>query len=211
MSSYLTLSRLPQVVFYDYDYAALVNDVLSGVLDAGFMMSGWFEANFAEGMESFLFLDLVDDPTFDGEPYPFLTSTQVIPGFGFMARKEIPWELQSSVQAALTRLNRTHPAARQAGISTFYPAPSYTFIRLHHEDVGLLVRHNITDTYSCLGKWGALEEVLQCPANYIRDLTGCAGRGLSCPQGRYCICSLCVPNQTIKIYLVGNISGSSER
>jgi hypothetical protein len=199
-----------QVVFYDNDYLRLTQDVASGNLDVGFMMTGWFEQNYAESMGMFRFLG-VKNVEFDAESYPFLTSTNIVPGFGLMARPGIPWTIRVRILSALLQLNSTHPAAVSAGISSFYPAPSYKSLRLAYQDVGLLVRQNMSGDYNCLGKWGELIAVLQCPAKHVKNKETCASRNISCPEGLYCICELCTLHQDVMMYLFEKVSNSSFR
>ena len=45
-----------------------------------------------------------------------------------------PW--QARVAAALFALTPSHPAAVAAGIATFYPAPTYSALRLMYQDLG---------------------------------------------------------------------------
>ena len=73
----------------------MVDDVESGAIDAGFVLSGWFEQAGQDRMGNFHFLGVVENPTFDGQPYPFLTSTPIVPGFALAARPDLPDLLQA--------------------------------------------------------------------------------------------------------------------
>jgi hypothetical protein len=188
----------------------LAEDVKNGLLDVGFMMTGWFEQNAAESMADFRFLG-VKNVEFDAEVYPFVTSTNIIPGFGLMARPGIPWTLRTKVLEALLLLNRTHPAAVSAGIASFYPSPSYMPLRLSDEDNGLLVRRGLSDRYDCLGKWDELHTVLQCPAKYVKNARTCASLNAACPDGLYCICELCVLVQDVEIFMIEADANSTSR
>ena len=88
--------RRRQIVFYDYDYPQLVRDVDAGRLDAGFMMTGWLEQNLPGLVPAFRFLEALPAAALGGEPYPFLTSTPLVPGFGLMARPDLPFAIQAS-------------------------------------------------------------------------------------------------------------------
>ena len=106
----------------------MIQDVLSGAIDAGFLPSGFLEQNLPAAIPSLLLLNLVAASS-EGAPYPYLTSTPVLPSFGFSAGPAVPRLLRQQVASALMRLNHTQAALAGTGISTFTAPSSYDGVR----------------------------------------------------------------------------------
>ena len=69
-----------------------------GEVDVGFMLSGWLEANFPNKIPEFRLL-APKSLAYQREPYPFLTSTQLVPAYGLSSSPDNPWMLQQQVRA----------------------------------------------------------------------------------------------------------------
>ena len=125
-----TAARRPQVVFYAGDYVRQMEDVLRGGLDAAVVTSGFLEEFFPELVRAGVFrYHLLARPAFQGQPYPFLTSTDVVPGYALAAAEHVPPDLRERVYRALSGLNATHPLSVAAGIAGFVAPASYELPR----------------------------------------------------------------------------------
>ena len=173
-----------------------MNDVLNGAIDFAFTQSSWFEANHPDKMPLFRFHDTAP-AAYQGEDYPFLTTTDLVPTFGVAAAPGVPRALRTQVFDALSRLNASHPAARAAGIATFTLPASYEKCRVLAERLGILYR-TPDGGKACLDQFADLPRLITCPPGWTEDdpagmLAGCARAGLPCPAGLRCLCGPCRP------------------
>ncbi len=188
----------PQIIFYQQDYGRQLRDVLDGTVDAGFIQSGWIEANHPEAIPLLLFHNL-SRAQYQSEDYPFALSTELIPTYGFSAAPAIPWALREAIAQALMRLTGSHPAAAAAGVSKFTVPGDYAAVVRVVEHVGVLYR-DAAAAARCHDSWGSLDALVTCPPGYARDRRAplgrsCAGPGHPCPPGLVCICRPCVPKE----------------
>ncbi len=101
----------------------MLQDLVNGNIDAAFIQSGWIEGNYPEVLPSLRFLD-VTNRTYQGERHPFPVTTTLVPHYGLAASPSVSWLLREQVSDALSHLNKSHPAARAAGIAKFVlPGP----------------------------------------------------------------------------------------
>ena len=87
------------MVFYGTDLSRLAEDVNKGIVDYGFLPSGWLELN----RPDLLPLLRVHGPAseaavYEAEPYPFLTTTRLVPTYGLAAAPSVPWQLREQVR-----------------------------------------------------------------------------------------------------------------
>ena len=188
----------PQIVFYQQDYGRQLRDILNGTVDAGFIQSGWIEANHPEAIPHLLFHNL-SRAQYQSEAYPFALSTDLIPTYGLSAAPAIPWALRETIAQALMRLNRSHPAAASAGVSKFTVPGDYGMVGKIVEHVGILYRDARANA-RCYDSWGNLDDLVTCAPGYVRDRLApldqsCAAPGLPCPQDLTCVCRPCVPKK----------------
>ena len=78
------------------------------------------------------------EASYQGEAYPFVTSTDIIPSYGLAAAPSVPVHLQGAVTAALARLNLTDPSIAAIGVSQFTSPASYDVPRQQTIALGLL-------------------------------------------------------------------------
>ncbi len=194
-----------QVRFYQGDLIRMMNDVLHGELDVGFLPSGWLEANYPQNIPLFKIHAVKDPrPVYQGEPFPFPTGTELVPEAGLAAAPHIPWELQKRVAFALTALNASaHPFMRAAGIATFTLAASYSEARELAQEVNIL--HQRDGATVCATMFDQPSEVIQCSEGYVLDSDeaveiGCSRLGVACPQGLACVCRPCIPVRRVNVY-----------
>ena len=84
----------------------MMNDVINGDLDVGFLPSGWLEIFYPQNTPLFKILSIKDPrPNYQGEPFPFPTGSRLIPEAGLAAAPYIPWQLQKRIAIALTELD----------------------------------------------------------------------------------------------------------
>ena len=87
------------MVLYGTDLSRLAEDVDKGIVDYGFLPSGWLELN----RPDLLPLLRVQGPAreaavYEAEPYPFLTTTRLVPTYGLAAGPLVPWRLREQVR-----------------------------------------------------------------------------------------------------------------
>ena len=194
-----------QVVFYQGDLARMMNAVLHGEIDVCILPSGWLEENFPENTH---LLQIIAPrlPLHQGEPYPFLTSTELVPEVGLSAAPYISSAFLQPIFIALIALNSsTNPAMRDARISTFTFAASYAATRQVGADVDIVHQSETTGGTTCHTQFQAPAEVLMCSQGYVQDSEHaveieCTRRKLPCPQGLECVCKPCIPVREAKLF-----------
>ena len=192
-----------QVIFYGGDYTRQMEAVLRGEADAGFMLSGWMEANFPQNVPLFRWLDPSPDATYQGEPFPFPTSTALVPNLGVSAAPDVPWTLQQQVANALGALNGTEAAG--AGIAGFTLAASYAATLEIAARVGVAYRSSDRGTATCHSPFADPYTYVFCPPGFMKDAPkiialSCKRRRLACPPNLVCVCRPCVPVLAVRIF-----------
>ena len=102
---------------------AVVEAVLEGRADAGFIRTGIIESLVAEGRLDASQLVVLNPQALAG--YPFAVSTRLYPEWPFVALPHVDRPTVRRVSAALLGLEPSHPAARAAGIAGFSPPLDY--------------------------------------------------------------------------------------
>ncbi len=162
-------------------------------------------------MDDFLFHN-VQSPAFEGEVYPFITSTNVIHGYGIAAMAHVPNLLREQVYTALAALNETHPLCISACIAGFVAPSSYKLPRTVTQKSGIMfgteekspLGHN---RFDCHAPWDGYYEAIPCPDGHQRDSEesvrlNCERLHLFCPPDQHCVCRPCVPDMVLQMYPV---------
>ena len=105
------------------NHDAVVDAVLSGRADAGFIRTGIIEQLQAEGKLDPARIKVLNRQTLPG--FPFVASTRIYPDSPFLALPHVSERTVRKVAAALLALEQDHPAARTAGIAGFSPPADY--------------------------------------------------------------------------------------
>jgi len=101
----------------------IVNAVLSGRADAGFIRTGMIEQLQAEGKLDPARIKVLNRQTL--ADFPFVASTRLYPEWPFLALPHVNEHTVRKVAAALLALEPGHPAAIAAGIAGFSPPADY--------------------------------------------------------------------------------------
>lgn len=102
---------------------AVVEAVLEGRADAGFIRTGIIESLVAEGRLDASQVVVLNPQALAG--YPFAVSTRLYPEWPFVALPHVDRPTVRRISAALLGLEPSHPAARAAGIAGFSPPLDY--------------------------------------------------------------------------------------
>ena len=102
---------------------AVVEAVLDGRADAGFIRTGIIESLVAEGRLDASQLVVLNPQALAG--YPFAVSTRLYPEWPFVALPHVDRPTVRRISAALLGLEASHPAAHAAGIAGFSPPLDY--------------------------------------------------------------------------------------
>ena len=102
---------------------AVVEAVLEGRADAGFIRTGIIESLVAEGRLDASQLVVLNPQALAS--YPFAVSTRLYPEWPFVALPHVDRPTVRRISAALLGLEPSHPAARAAGIAGFSPPLDY--------------------------------------------------------------------------------------
>ena len=102
---------------------AVVNAVLAGEVDAGFIRSGLIEQLQAEGAIDTGRLRIVNAQEFPG--FPYVVSTSLYPEWAFVALPHVDSRQVRRIASSLMLLEADHPVARAAGIAGFAPPADY--------------------------------------------------------------------------------------
>ncbi len=105
------------------DYSAVVDAVLAGDVDAGFLPAGVLEESWANGAHSVKDLKIINATNQPG--FPFVVSTRLYPQWPIIALPHVKQELIDAVLTNLMTLKPEHPAAKAAKIAGFAPPADY--------------------------------------------------------------------------------------
>ncbi len=103
---------------------AVIDAVLGGSIDVGFVRTGVLESLHAEGRLDPARLKIINPQNLAG--FPYRVSTRLYPEWPFVALPSVDRQTLRVVSAALFALDENHPAARAAHIAGFAPAADYT-------------------------------------------------------------------------------------
>lgn len=190
-----------QVVFYLGDYERQLNAVLHGEVDVGIVLGGWLEAHRPESI-SLLRIHAPLTPEYQSEPYPFLTSTELLPGFGIAAAAATPWRLQQDVMFALT----SAPAdVLPHDVAGFALAASYEGARKVGLAAGVIVQDLASEDTLCHDIVAPPYGFVACPDGYTREYPevierACARWKQPCPGGLECVCRACIPVRRVNVF-----------
>ena len=191
-----------QVIFYQADYERMMTDIQKGIIDVGFTQSGWFETNHPDLLPLFNFLD-AQPQSYQSEPYPFATTTPLVPSYGLAAGPLVPALLRLQVYRALSALNASHPAAAAAGIATFTLPASYEPARVLVEDQGIMYSNGTTQI--CIDQFADISTVIACPDGWVQETplavaARCFKARLDCPDGLACTCRPCSRDLHVELF-----------
>lgn len=120
--------ELPQdvkkLIFTSPPQDKVVNEVLSGRADVGFVRTGLLESMVAEGKldrNQIKIINLKPRPDF-----PLLLSTELVPEWPFSATSNVPEALIKAVTLALLEIPPGHPAAKAGKFHGFSPPADYS-------------------------------------------------------------------------------------
>lgn len=118
--------KLPEeaTVLVAQSHDAVVQKVLSGEVDAGFIRTGIIEQLTAEGTLDPSRLRVLHPQKHPG--FPYRISTRLYPEWPFVALPHVDSAQVRKVAAALLALEASHPVAIAAGIGGFAPPADYT-------------------------------------------------------------------------------------
>lgn len=101
----------------------VVQEVLAGRAEAGFIRTGVLESMAREGKIDLADLKVINPQHFQG--FPFAVSTRLYPEWAFLALPHVESRITRRVVGALLALEHAHPAARAAEIDGFAPPADY--------------------------------------------------------------------------------------
>ncbi|MBN2646768.1 MAG: diguanylate cyclase [Thiotrichales bacterium] len=102
---------------------AVVEQVLSGQADVGFVRTGLLEEYFAEGRLQANQVQILNQQFLPN--YPFIVSTTLYPEWPFVILNHVPAQTQRTLIAQLLQLNAEHPVSQAIGIGGFVPPLNY--------------------------------------------------------------------------------------
>jgi hypothetical protein len=188
-----------------------MEDIQRRNIDMAIVTSGFLEEHYPDLLDTFRFHHVMT-PTFQGEVYPFLTSTDVIPGYGLAAVARVPNRLREQIYVALAALNETHPLCINAGIAGFVAPTSLELPRTVARKAGVMIPTLEPDPLGhkrndCNSPWNGYYEAISCPDGYLRDSEesvhlNCKRFHLFCPPDLHCVCQPCIPDMVLQMYPV---------
>lgn len=142
-----------QVVFTGQPQDKVVEAVISGQADVGFVRTGLLESLVAEGKLKKGELKIVNARKVPG--FPFELSTELYPEWPFSAAANTPDELIKAVTLALLEITPDHPAAREGKFHGFMPPADYSSLetmmlelRAHPDRLEYFDLRDIVEKYS---------------------------------------------------------------
>jgi hypothetical protein len=190
---YSLMEHAGQVIFSS-STMSILNAVLDGTADVGFLEAGVVEEMVALGelrRKDIRILHVVE-----AEEYPFTISTHLYPGMPMTMHSNVPFLIQRLVSEALLSLEANSTAARQGSYTGWRPAANYFELIDVLEASGVLPEggHVCVDTSD-------VYNIVTCPDQYIpRSRAGieeeCRAYGFTCPESDnittyQCLCHPC--------------------
>ena len=123
------------IIFTGQPQEQVIDAVLDGRADAGFIRTGTLESLIHEGKLTPGQLDVINRQPLSG--FPFVASTRLYPEWPFVAMPHVDPQLSRQATIALLTLNREHPAARAAGIQGFNIPADYSPVEQAMRDLRL--------------------------------------------------------------------------
>lgn len=187
-----------QVVYTD-STDAVINDVLTGVTDIGFLAAGEIEDREKEGILPpgvFQVIHRTTPTLGNGEPFPLAVSTHIFPGWGLTTHLNVDYLVQRHVAEALLTLNGESPPAVEDEYDGWQPAANYFAIIDVLRSAGVLPK----DRTTCISSEDPYD-FITCPDEYVpktpAEIRGTCIRGnLICPESTdnvtyQCVCHPC--------------------
>ncbi len=105
------------------DYNAVIETVLSGNVDVGFVPAGVLEAAWISGEHSPDIFRVINSSQQPG--FPYMVSTRLYPQWPVLALPHVKQEFIDAFLSSLAALKPDHPAAQAANIASFAPPADY--------------------------------------------------------------------------------------
>ena len=144
---------LKNVVFTGQPQDQVVEQVLNGQVDVGFIRSGLLESMAHEGRLDLSAIKVLNRQTVDD--FPLLLSTELFPEWPFSAAHDVPEPLIKAVILALLKITPEHPAAISGKFSGFSPPADYSrlesvmlALRAHPDRLEHFDARDIAEKYS---------------------------------------------------------------
>ncbi|KXB30562.1 hypothetical protein AT959_14650 [Dechloromonas denitrificans] len=123
------------IVFTGQPQEQVIDAVLDGRADAGFIRTGTLESLIREGKLTPGQLEVINRQPLSG--FPFVASTRLYPEWPFIAMPHVAPQLARQATIALLTLDQNHPAARAAGIQGFNIPADYSPVEQAMRDLRL--------------------------------------------------------------------------
>jgi len=137
------LRDIGQLILYGSDFERQFEDVLSGRIDAGLVSSTWLAENHP-AQQHLLRIHRQLQMSYEGEEFPFPTSTPLIPQYGLASSERVHWKLKSAVANALQQLDGSHPVAIAAKLEGFTGPGSYAEVETTQKTMKIIIRDSST-------------------------------------------------------------------
>ena len=178
----------PSQVRFAYSQKKIVQDVLAGDVDVGFvrtdMVPGLLSRGFIQNESDFKYINVYQD-----DEFPFVRSTPLYNEWPFGVLEHVAKDVQQEVVEALWVINHSSVQAQDGGYHSFQTSNSYhSEIRLQ-EDVGMLQRTSGVERCFVSSDFYAS---FTCSEGYVklaREVV--ASQCSSCPIGYDCLCRPC--------------------
>ncbi|CAE8617516.1 unnamed protein product, partial [Polarella glacialis] len=179
-------------VVFTSDQDLVVKGVADGDFDIGFVRTGMVERF---GWDGFKIIDEDFHVGSDGHPFPFKHSTELYPEWNLAALTHVPAAITAEVQAALLRMDASHPAAKAGLYAGWRTTLSYMELRNMQEEVGFISQNSSTHRVQCIRSSNFYAHIV-CPAGHYKlpdaELAAsCSRNGLKCDSEFSCVCKPC--------------------
>ncbi|EGD72124.1 TKL/DICTY4 protein kinase [Salpingoeca rosetta] len=188
-----------QIKFTD-DENSVVNEVMEGKSDVGFVTSGVLEMQVFNGTLDLKQVKIIHAQsviTTDGDVFPFITSTEVLsPEWALAAMPRVNWQVQAAVVDALIAIQPDSKYALLGNYVGWQPPLSYTVTRALQVSLGVLFDDGL-GSFSCVRTKSIIDAVV-CPFGFVKKsveevANGCEMAGIICEDGYDCLCQPCEP------------------
>jgi diguanylate cyclase (GGDEF)-like protein/PAS domain S-box-containing protein len=120
----LSLAEDAAITFTGQPQDLVIDLVLQGKVDAGFVRTGLIEALIAEGKLAPDALQVINPRQEPG--FPLLLSTPLFPEWPFLVARRVPEPIAKATAIALLQLTADHPAAQSGQFHAFSPPADYS-------------------------------------------------------------------------------------
>jgi len=203
----MSLMNDPAQIRFSHDPNQTVTDVLTGVVDAGFVRTDYLERLNQSGHIDFhTDIKIIHhvNASVDHHDFPFEVSTNLFPEWPLGVLKHVDWHVSQQVSEALMTITVDMNESISGHYATWQAPHSYMKLRDMQEELQWITFDKALHKYKCKGESGILYDNIVCPTGWVKRthddearqcdlLVQSNGTRFQCPNDNHteCLCHPC--------------------